>query len=143
MIAAAPDLVLMEFAINDADMRDGVPLAVARAQHDAILARLSQALPDTQVLLMTMSPAHGLRGWMRPLLARHYAQYRDLAEAHGAGLLDLYPRWLAAPPAVRRFGDGLHPGNEAVRAVLLEPLHMAISGAMGGGDCLSVAPGPG
>lgn len=133
VIAQTPDLVLMEFAINDADMRDGVPLAVARQQHDTILTRLADALPDAQILMMTMSPAYGLRGWSRPFLAQHYAQYRDLAEAHATGLLDVHPRWLAAPQALRRFDDGLHPGDAAVREVLLAPLSEAVVEAAGGG----------
>ena len=131
VIARAPDLVLMEFAINDADMRDGVSLAVASDQHREILNRLVEALPRVQILLMTMSHAHGLRGWTRPFLSGHYAQYRDLAEAHGAGLLDLYPRWLGAPAQVRRFEDGLHPDDAQVRAVLLAPLREILASAAG------------
>lgn len=142
VIAASPDLVLMEFAINDADLRDGASLTQARDQHAAILRRLAEALPRTQILLMTMNPAHGLRGWMRPALPRHYAQYRTLAAAHGAGLLDLYPRWLNAPRSLRHFPDGLHPGNETARAVILPPLYMAIAKAAGEGACSSITPQP-
>ena len=121
VIAAEPDLVLMEFAINDADLRDGVGFGKSQDQHEVILQRLADELPEARVLLMTMSPAHGLRGAMRPRLGAYYQGYRDLAEAHGAGLLDLYPRWRGGPKALRTFEDGLHPSNEAVREVLLNP----------------------
>ena len=35
VIAARPDLVLIEFAVNDADLLDGARLAVSRAKHAA------------------------------------------------------------------------------------------------------------
>lgn len=129
VIAAAPDLVLMEFAINDADIRDGQSPAAARATHDRILEALRTALPEARILLLTMNHASGLRGLARPWLATHYAQYRDLAEAHGTGLLDLYPRWRAAPPEIRTLADGLHPSDAQVRAVLMDPLEAAICAA--------------
>ena len=114
VIAAAPDLVLLEFAINDAEIRKGAALATARETHDRILTALKAGLPEAQILLMTMNPAHGLRGLARPYLADHYAQYRALAESHGVGLLDLYPRWRAAPPEVPalrgRAPSERHPG---------------------------------
>ena len=128
VIAAAPDLVLLEFAINDADIRDGQSLGAARAAHARILDGLKTALPEARVLLLTMNHASGLRGLARPWLAAHYAQYRDLAAAHGTGLLDLYPRWRAAAPDIRTLGDGLHPTDAQVGAVLLDPLEAAICG---------------
>ena len=126
VIAAAPDLVLMEFAINDADIRDGQSLAAARATHDRMLDALKAGLPEARVLLLTMNHASGLRGLARPWLASHYAQYRDLADAHGTGLLDLYPRWRDAAPETRTLADGLHPSDAQVQAVLLDPLEAAI-----------------
>jgi lysophospholipase L1-like esterase len=113
-----PDLVLVEFAINDADLRDGVPLARARAQHLALVADLRQALPGAALALMTMSPAKGPRGWIRPRLAAHYAGYHALARETGLGLIDLYPRWLALPRGDRGLQqDGLHPDPAVAEAV--------------------------
>ena len=110
VIETDPDLVLIEFAINDADLLDGVSLATARAQHESLLKALQAGLPEAALVLMTMSPAQGPRGWVRPRLNAHYAQYRALADAFGIGLVDLYPRWLARPEHERGLGqDGLHP----------------------------------
>lgn len=123
----APDLVIMEFAINDADLLDGVSLARSRAHHGAILSGLSDIRPTPLVLQMTMSPATGLRGLVRPRLAGYYSMVRDLAEDADTGLADLYPRWKAAPKAIRIAPDGLHPTDAQTAEILLDPVSALIS----------------
>ncbi len=119
VLAENADLILIEFAINDADIRDGVPLAASIDTHAEILNALRAAQPRPQVMLMTMSPAHGLRGLIRPRLWAHYQSYRDLAGRFDTGLVDAYPRWLAQPGWKDAFADGLHPTAEATNRVLL------------------------
>ena len=127
------DIVLVEFAINDADLRDGVSLAQAADQHRRLVAGLRRDNPDVAVVLMTMNPAHGLRGWMRLWLGAHYRQYRSLAAELDTGLVDLWPRWLALPRAARRLGaDGLHPDAESVAQVILPVLLPYLAQAAGG-----------
>jgi lysophospholipase L1-like esterase len=137
--ALRPDLVLIEFTINDADLRDGQGLGTARANHRALIAALGAARPEARLALMTMSPAFGLRGLMRPRLAAHQAQYRDLA-AGGAGggdlgLIDLAPLWAEAlTPGRRRalMPDGLHPTDAAVAAVALPAMLAQVAAAVPG-----------
>lgn len=119
VLAEKPDLVLMEFSINDADIRDGVPFKDSIAAHERILRKLSQADHAPQIVLMTMSPAHGPRGLIRPRLWAYYQSYHDLAARYRTGLVDAYPRWLALPGWKDRFADGLHPEPEPVNQVLL------------------------
>lgn len=123
---AQPDIVLVEFAINDADLRDGHSLGAARRLHGQLLTELQTALPEAAIVLMTMSPAHGLRGLMRPRLGAHYLQYRTLAETYDVGLIDLFPHWLALPRAARGLqADGLHPDPQ-VAADLIAPKAAAV-----------------
>ncbi|WP_165612634.1 SGNH/GDSL hydrolase family protein [Limimaricola pyoseonensis] len=144
--ALRPDLVLIEFAINDADLRDGRSLAQAGAAHRAIVAGLRAQRPGAAIALMTMSPAQGPRGWMRPRLGAHLAQYRDLAAALDLGLVDLTPRWRALPRAARGLkADGLHPEPGVAAAVILPVLARAIATATGapgatGATCAGPAP---
>lgn len=126
VLALSPDLVLIEFAINDADLRDGVSLARARDNHLALIAALEAGRPGLPLMLMTMNRAEGLRGLMRPRLAAHHAQYRDLAAGQGpgqgVGLIDLAPLWAAALAAGRGpelLPDGLHPTDAAVAEIAL------------------------
>lgn len=137
VVAAAPDLVLIEFSINDADLCDGVSLARARDNHSAILDALAAARPSAQPVLMTMSPAFGLRGWLRPWRSDHEAQYRQMAAERDIGLIDLVPVWtraLAEAPAGPRdlMPDGLHPRPEAVTAVALPLMRLQIGAVLPG-----------
>lgn len=140
VVAAAPDVVLVEFAINDADLRDGLRLSEAVATHRALIAALGAARPDMRIVLMTMNPAERLRGLVRPRLAAHYAAYRDLAAGADAGLVDLYPRWRALPRAARGLGaDGLHPDDAVARAVIV-PVLVPWLGGLAGAECAPPAP---
>lgn len=132
--ALMPDLVIMEFAINDADLRDGVSVPQARAQHLALVNGLRTALPGVRIVQMTMSPARGPRGVMRPFLSRHYAMVRDLAEVADTGLADLYPRWRTASKDLRHAADGLHPSDAQAESVVIPPLVKIIADAAGA-DC--------
>ena len=118
-----PDLVLMEFASNDADLRDGVGRSQARRQTAEVVAALQAAGPDAPAIaLVTMGPAAGLRGVLRPRLAGHYAGYRALAEAQSLGLVDLEARWRALGRGERGMDDGLHPDPATARAVIVPAL---------------------
>lgn len=132
--ALEPHLVLAEFAINDADLTDGVRPGLAYRQHLDLSRALRTDTPAPALLWMTMSPAHGLRGWLRPRLARHYMDYRRLADETGSGLLDLWPRWLSLPDDARRFKDGLHPASDQTEAVILSPL-LSLTGQAFGQEC--------
>jgi lysophospholipase L1-like esterase len=137
VVAARPDLVLVEFVTNDADIADGIGMAASRANHRALLDALAAGVPGVPVLLMTMSPVNGpLRQLQRPFLAGYDAMLRDLAAERGLALADLAPRWraaIAADPAIRP-PDGLHPAPEAAAAVAAAPLARLI-GAAAGRDC--------
>ncbi len=120
--AVKPHLVLAEFAVNDADLRDGVWPAKGYQQHLDLARLLTEPPSAPAVLWMTMSPTHGLRGWQRPRLDVHYLDYRRLAEATDTALLDLWPRWLALPEPARTFSDGLHPTSEQATSLIVPPL---------------------
>ena len=130
--AQGPDLVLMEFSANDADLRDGLRLAEARARTGRVL----DALEGIPVVLMTMNPAQGLRGVLRPRLGAHHDAYRALAAARDLGLVDLETRWRQRPRAARGLADGLHPAPEAARGLIVPALAEYLGGAAcgGGGD---------
>lgn len=132
----SPDIALVEFAINDADILDGLSLRAARRNHAEIVSRLRDQGPDTGIVFMTMSPAHGLRGLIRPQLGAHYRQYRNLAEELDLGLADLYPRWLALPRVERGMaGDGLHPDPDTAAALIVPPLADLLARTTGHAGC--------
>lgn len=131
VLATSPDIVLIEFAINDADLRNGLSLVGSIATHQAIILALHESRPDLRIVLMTMNPAQGLRGVMRPQLAAYYAAYSDLAALTDSGLVDLYPRWLTLPRAARGLADGLHPKDIVARSVIVPALLVYLSHSAG------------
>lgn len=119
VVETRPDVVLIEFAINDADILDGQSLKSARANHQEIISGLRTGLSDTRIVLMAMSPAQKTRGWLRPRLSAHYHQYHDLAVSEETGFVDLYSRWLLLPRDARGLErDGLHPEPSVASGVI-------------------------
>lgn len=136
VIATKPDIVLIEFAINDADLRDGVWLRQSATNHRVIIVALQAALPDTRIVLLTMSPAQGLRGWMRPRLGAFYSQYQTLAQDMNTGLIDLFPRWRALPQAKRGLDkDGLHPDKDIAASLIVPVITAYLRAAISGDIC--------
>ena len=128
--ATQPDLVIVEFAINDADLRDGVGLKTSIEQHQRLISQLQTEIPQAQILLMTTNPAYGLRSLLRPRLRAYYQSYRGLAARLDTGLADVYGHWLSADKPLRRFPDGLHPTDKAARTVILPVLLSIIAAAL-------------
>jgi acyl-CoA thioesterase I len=139
--ALAPDLALVEFAVNDADLRDGRPRAEADRLTRALFADLAAALPDATLVELTMSPASGLRGLLRPGLAARYADAVTRAGDRGGALVDLNRRWIALPRAARELDDGLHPDPEIAAAVIVPPLAAHLAAGFGG-ECPEDQPSP-
>ena len=130
IISARPTIVLVEFAINDADVLDGVSLSTSRKNHEEIVDRLRAADPAIAVFLVTTNPVHGPRGWVRPYLTEYYRLYRDIAQTKAVGLIDLYPVWrtaLAADDRDRLIPDGLHPTEAAFTRVALPVIRDRLS----------------
>lgn len=136
LAAARPDLVLVEFTINDADIRDGVWLEQSRENHRAMVAELRQAVPEASLALVTLNPPRGWRRLTRPFLGRYLDLYAELAAQEGIGLIDLDPVWRAAldgGAAAALVPDGLHPAPAAVARITGPALLKAIGPAVSAG----------
>jgi acyl-CoA thioesterase-1 len=128
--ALRPDIVLVEFAMNDANWRRFVGRERSRQNLVAIGRGIRERVPQAAVFLMTTNVVHGLRGIMRPQVGAYYDEYRAIAASEGFGLIDLAPLWAALPPEALRAAipDGVHPTPEAVERVALPDIVAAISG---------------
>ena len=129
VLATNPDIVLVEFAVNDADARNFLTVGGSMAQHEQIFVALRSRGHKPAVVLLTMNPAFGPRAWLRPFLSRYYAEYVALAERNDTGMVDLYARWRAFPDAALHFNDGLHPSDTAATLVIVGPVVDAITRA--------------
>lgn len=124
-----PEIILIEFASNDADFLDGIGLDKSRSNHKALLGRIREDVPRAQVVLMTMNPAFGPRGWVRPELIGYYEMYREFAAYKDVALVDLAPIWsetLATTGYKVQLPDGLHPTQTAASRIILPALRNKI-----------------
>lgn len=122
--ALHPDIVMIEFAINDARLWGGVGREQARANLATMIAAIRAGNPQVRIILPSMNPASGMRGWMRPFLADYYADVKAEAEAQHGQYVDLYSRWLELPPQVLAAGmpDGVHPEPDLAAQIIVPAL---------------------
>lgn len=135
IVAARPDLVLVEFAINDADVGIGMPLRESRATHEALIRSIRSGRADTVIVLVTTNPARGPMASRRPALPAYYALYRDLAQRLDLGLADLTSRWQAHPDLAAALPDGLHPTDVAAAETVVPALAQVIAATLGIDAC--------
>lgn len=131
VVAARPDVVLIEFAHNDAALNRPISRSASAANIATILTRLREALPAARVYVMGMNPVSGLRGALRPSLDSFIDAQRAIAEKHGARFVDHRPLWAALRPDERdrAIPDGLHPTDEAATLTMVPILARLIGGA--------------
>jgi hypothetical protein len=111
----APDLVIVEFAVNDADIIDGLWPWQARKFLDEIVRGLRADASDPAILLMSGSSVRGMaQRLQRPFLAHYQSDYARLADHLDVGFLNTTVLWGAEDLAMA-LPDGLHPdpGREA------------------------------
>lgn len=129
VISLEPDVVMIEFCMNDANWRRFVSREESRRNAHAMVKRLRTSLPRTAVTVVVTNPVHRLRGLMRPAVRSYYGEYRALASAERIGLVDLAPAWDALSVQARReaIPDGVHPSSEANDAIVAPALVAALT----------------
>lgn len=122
----APDILVVEFSINDSSLWRGMTLAASRARHEEILQMAGAA--GVPVWLATMNPAFGRKAWERPGQVAYRALYADLAQAQGTGLIAMVPAWTALDEGQRAglMPDSLHPTDAAMQALAVTALRAAL-----------------
>ncbi|MHA6264575.1 SGNH/GDSL hydrolase family protein [Arenibacterium sp. CAU 1754] len=122
VVALAPEIVLIEFAVNDANIRRGILPGSSRTNHQSMLNALAEKRPEARIVLMTMNPVSSARGVLRPMIGRYYALYPDLAARNAVGFVNLTRHWADRPSPRADLPDGLHPGKDAAREVIPKAL---------------------
>ena len=145
VLAHNPDVVFIEFAVNDAFLySDGTPqLSVAQAQSNltAMIDAIQAQNPNVEIILQTMntvwnSPSgSNTSATLRPNLAAYYQMYREVAAARALMVIDHHPNWAAlqlADPATFQtyITDGVHPGTTGITKVMFPLLKWKLSGGL-------------
>ena len=135
VLALKPDVVFIEFAINDAVTRFDLSLDTVRRNVDTILDRIATARPGCEVILQIMNPAFGKaegESAHRRNQDAYQQIYRDAAQRRGLRLVDHSVAWnhlraTEGEPAVKKLiPDGVHPNVEGWRRLVSPTLHRAL-----------------
>lgn len=109
-------LAFVEFAMNDADLLDGVSRQQSLDDTRAVVRAIRARHPGIAVVLVTTNPVAGLQRLKRPKLMAYGDLYVQLAAEEGVSLFDGTARWASADWGVA-LPDGLHP-DPTVEATL-------------------------
>lgn len=134
VIAHAPDVVFIEFSINDAVARFNMSQAKAKENLNKMIDRIQTARPECEVILQVMNPVidrpEGDSGW-RPELPAYQENYRQVAKERGLKVIDHMPAWseLLKKDGARfriYIPDGVHPAEEGWRQIVMPELRRQI-----------------
>lgn len=130
VLAERPDVVLVEFAVNDAALDRFIWLKESGANMEEIVKRLKAGASRPAVYVMAMSPVSGMRGMIRPYLGQYEEVHADIARRFGDGFIDHRPAWaaLSADEIDTAIADGTHPDRETAGRVMLPQLMQALAG---------------
>jgi len=125
VIDAKPDVVFIEFSVNDAVERFHLPVEQAKKNLETIVDAIHKANPDTQIILQIMNPIVGHPegdNSHRKDLPAYWEMYRAYGKEHGYLVIDHSPAWQAVldkgeDEYKKLVPDGVHPnaeGNEKI-----------------------------
>ena len=122
--AANPDVVFIEFGINDAYVPYAIPVAQAKANLNFIIDELETQNPHVDIALMTMNNTIGSGAGPRPNLDAYYENYRDVAQDRGLILIDHHLNWTElytnAPATWSSYiPDTVHPNLAGATNIIL------------------------
>jgi lysophospholipase L1-like esterase len=122
-----PDITIVEFAGNDASLRQGLPLFLARKRTLLLIERLRKA--GSIIFLSTMNPGWGSEAITRPGQARYHGMYRDVTTETGAGLIDTAPQWHALDYKTRTLlvPDNGHPNDRGAELITIPAFLAALT----------------
>ncbi|MFG5121786.1 SGNH/GDSL hydrolase family protein [Methylorubrum sp. POS3] len=128
VVARRPDIVLVEFAVNDAALNRLMLPSQSESNLRRIVAVLKSGSPPPRIVLMAMNPVIGLRGAIRPFLDRYYDINARIAESEGLMFVDHRPSWkkLSASELASALPDGSHPRPETASRLIVPALGAAL-----------------
>lgn len=135
VIAAKPDVVFVEFTINDSVARFDLPLEESRRNLETIIDRIHHALPDCEIILQLMNPAVGKKpgeSSYRRDQEKYQQIYRDVGRERRLLVIDHTIAWnaLLAKEGEAAFlkyvHDGVHSSAEGYKRFVTPTILKAI-----------------
>jgi acyl-CoA thioesterase I len=131
VIGKRPDMVMIEFGINDAYLEYETSVGLARQNLEVMIDRILAANNECEVILMTMNPPVDVHLERRPNIDGYYDMYRDVAGERGFLLIDHHVEWMKILASDRELfdryvPDGIHPGPEGCAEVIAPAILKAL-----------------
>ncbi|WP_061933415.1 SGNH/GDSL hydrolase family protein [Aureimonas sp. AU22] len=119
--ATRPDILFLEFAVNDAAINNLITVSSSVDNMRAIIGAFRRENPDVVVYVMSMNPVSGRRLWARPFRDRYEDAHRRLAEELGLRYIDHRPDWekMGADALYLAIADGAHPTPGSATAIVV------------------------
>ncbi|OCT15209.1 hypothetical protein A8709_13995 [Paenibacillus pectinilyticus] len=95
VLAHKPDLVFIEFAINDAYLPYETTIDQCRSRLVSMIDQIVECNPACEIVLMTMNPPVGGSLELRPAFNNYYDVYRLVAKERELHLIDHFEQWNA------------------------------------------------
>lgn len=127
VLAQHPDVVFLEFSVNDATARFDISVDEARRNLETMIDRIREANPKTDIILQVMNPVidrpPGHAGH-RPDLALYQDVYRQVGRERGLLVIDHMPAWTALLESDEKtfrsyVPDGLHPQSKGYSEIVV------------------------
>jgi len=118
-----PDVVFIEFGINDAYSEYQTTVDQARLNLESMIDRVIQQNANAEIILLIMNPPSGVHLSKRPSILEYEQLYRDVAKERQLRLIDFSIPWRSLlrtmPSAWTAFvPDGIHPELEATSELI-------------------------
>jgi len=126
-----PDVVFIEFAINDAFIPYNISVEQSRKNLESIIKTLEGFNPEVEIILQTMNfvidvPEKNRTGSSKRIeLTKYIKMYRKVARKKKLILIDNYPNWKrylkkqGRDAYIKLVPDGIHPSAEAYRKIMI------------------------
>lgn len=125
------DVVLIEYAINDADLLDGIALSKSLTNHRHMIAKLRRANPGISIILLATNPILGVQKLKRPRLKTYYSALAELADEERVSFFDGVSMWSGEDVSRQNLPDGLHPDPSIEGELYSRPLARMIAASVG------------
>ena len=138
-IAAKPDVVFIEFAVNDAYIPYHISVDDSRKNLEIIIHSLKEANGEVEIILQTMNividmpELNSTASSDRPELVKYLKMYKRVAKKHNLQIIDYYPNWKkflkreGREEYLKLVTDGVHPNLEGYRLILLPELKKSLN----------------
>lgn len=118
VLSKKPDMVLMEFGMNDAYLPYKTSKEVCRLNVEYMIDRIQEAYPQCEIVLQVMNMPIREHFEKRPHINEYYDVYREIARKRKLKLIDHYVYWTeileqGEEAFLKLVPDGIHPDVKA------------------------------